>query len=464
MIAYIGLGSNLGNRLQNMEWAVEEIKKTGISVLKISPVYETAALLPPMAMKSWNRPFLNAVVKVECGQQTPQQLLLSLKVIEKSIGRKNKARWAPRIIDLDILLFGGEVINIPELKIPHPELIYRDFVLVPLKELDPSLKIPVGCYEGFSPEKNNRESHTALEYFRRLKSKLPTWMHILNVTPDSFSDGGELHLKPNGFIVPHLKETLSSEKSNRLLEKASQSGMSHFVFVLQKISDQNIHIVDLGAESTRPGAVFIAPKEEWQRLEPYIKVFFDFYKNKIFRPKLSIDTRHVQTAKKALDMGADIINDVSGLSAEMLELLKDKKGEYVLMHSLTVPADVGKTLPINKDPLDEIKKWLEEKVNILEKRNISLDRIIFDPGIGFGKTADQSLEILKRIQEFYCFPLRIMVGHSRKSFMKRFSSNDPKERDPESAGISISLMEKGVDILRVHKADFHARVLRGFFA
>ena len=434
MAAYIGLGSNLGNRLQNMELAVEEIRKIGVSVLKISPVYETPALLPPMALKSWNRPFLNAVIKVQCDQQTPKQLLSSLKAIEKNMGRKSTTRWAPRIIDLDILLFGEELINTLELKIPHPELKNRNFVLAPLKELDPSLRIPVGCYEDFSlSKKNNKESHTALECFRRLKSKLPTWMHILNVTPDSFSDGGQLKL-------------------------------NNFRSILHKISDKNIHIVDLGAESTRPGAVPISPEEEWHRLKPYIELFFDFYKNKIFRPKLSIDTRHSKTAKKALDMGADIINDVGGLSDGMLELLKSTNREYILMHSITVPADKNKTLPVDKDPLDEIKKWLEKKLNVLEKQKILLDRIIFDPGIGFGKTADQSMEILKRIHEFYCFPLRIVVGHSRKSFMNIFSSDDPKERDLESAGVSISLVEKGVDILRVHEADFHARVLRGFFA
>ena len=163
-------------------------------------------------------------------------------------------------------------------------------------------------------------------------------------------------------------------------------------------------------------------------------------------------------------MGVDIVNDVSGLSDEMLRVLKDTKVEYILMHSMTVPVSRDKTLPINKNPVDEIKKWLQEKINILKEHNISLDRVIFDPGIGFGKTSDQSLSLLKRIEEFYCFPLRILVGHSRKSFMKLFSSDNPMDRDFESAGVSLSLVEKGVDILRVHEADFHARVLRGFIA
>ncbi|MYE07708.1 MAG: dihydropteroate synthase [Oligoflexia bacterium] len=430
MVSYVGLGSNLGHRLQNLELAAKQIIKAGFPILKASPVYETPALLPPKALEGWNRPFLNAVLKIQCHQQTPKKLLLLLKKMEKEMGREGSIKWAPRVIDLDILLFGKEIINSSELHIPHPELIHRNFVLAPLKELDPSLIIPS---IGYHKEKNIKKSYTALEYFRLLKSKLPTWMSILNATPDSFSDGGELHL-------------------------------NNFVSILHKISNYCVHIVDLGAESTRPRAIPISSEEEWQRLKPYIELFFRFYTDKIFRPKLSVDTRYVKTARKALDMGVDIINDVGGLSNGMIELLKNTKAEYILMHSITVPADSKKTLPINKDPVNEIKKWLEEKMSILEKQKILLDRIIFDPGIGFGKTADQSLEILKRIHEFYCFPLRIVVGHSRKSFMKLFSSDSPKERDPESAGISLSLAEKGVDILRVHEADFHARVMKGFLS
>ncbi len=419
--ACIGFGSNIENRLSYIESAIKEMEKQGFSILKISPIYETPALLPPNALEGWDRPFLNGVAQVQCGT-SPQQLLNSLKMIEKNLGRKTNLKWAPRTIDLDILLFNGQVINTEELQIPHPEMINRNFVLTPLKEMEPFLEIP-------GKGKNN----TVLELFRRLPLKLPTWMHILNVTPDSFSDGGQLDL-------------------------------SNYTSILQRISGQNIHIVDLGAESTRPGAIPVSPEEEWQRLMPYIHLFFDFYENKIFRPKLSLDTRYPQTARKGIDMGVDIINDVGGLSDGMLEVLKDTKVEYILMHSMTVPASHDNTLPIDKDPVDEIKKWLHEKISILKEHNISLDRIIFDPGIGFGKTADQSLNILKRIREFYCFPLRILVGHSRKSFMKLFYSDNPVDRDCESAGLSLSLVKQGVDILRVHEADFHARVLRGFIA
>ncbi len=422
MEAHIGLGSNVGDRLQNLEQAIREMKKAGFSLLKVSPVYETSALLPANAPEEWNHPFLNALVQIQHDNKTPEQLLFSLKSIEKKLGRQDgHLKWAPRIIDLDILLFEDKVVHSPELKIPHPELRKRNFVLTPLKEMQASLKIP------------SLNSFKALELFRNLKTKLPTWMFIVNVTPDSFSDGGQINL-------------------------------SQFESLLQKVSEHSIHIVDLGAESTRPGAVSVSPAKEWQRLTPYIEKFNNFYGSKIFRPKLSVDTRHMPTAKKALDKGVDIINDVSGLSGEMLELLKCSEGEYVLTHSVTVPADRKKTLPLEKDPVEEIKKWLSKKINILESHGISLDRVIFDPGIGFGKTAGQSLEILKRIKEFYCFPLRVMVGHSRKSFMKSFSPDNPAERDVESVGVSLALVEKGVDILRVHSADLHARAAKGFLS
>ena len=420
MEVYISLGSNLGDRFHNLEQAIREIVKKGFKLLKTSPVYETKALLPSKAEAGWDQPFLNAVIAIEC-EENPLQLLHHLKTIEKQLGRKPSPRWSPRIIDLDILLFGKEIVDTPELKIPHPEIINRDFVLVPLKELNCSLKIP-----------GAGENRTVLDLCRSLKIKIPTWMHILNVTPDSFSDGGELHL-------------------------------NEFDSVLKKISNYNIPIVDLGAESTRPGAVSVSLEQEWQRLKPYVDYFFDFYKDKLLRPKLSIDTCHPQTAKKAIDSGVDIINDVSGFSEEMQDLMAGTDVEYILMHSLTVPADPDKTLPGDKDPVEEVKEWLYSKINILEKKGIPLHRVIFDPGIGFGKTAEQSLEILNRVEEFYCVPLRIMIGHSRKSFMKLFSIHEAKERDPESAGVSLSLVEKGVDILRVHSADFHTRVLRGFF-
>ena len=417
---YIGLGSNIPNRRQHLSAAIQEIEKSGHPILQISPVYETPALLPDLAPDEWNQPFLNAVVKIQ-SHQTAQQFLSILKKIEKKLGRTQNAKWSPRIIDLDILLFGGQLISTKHLCVPHTQLTHRNFTLTPLKELCPSLIVP-------------GKKKTVLNLYRELPDKLPTWMNIVNLTPDSFSDGGEM-------------------------------SMENFEPLLKKLHNDNIQILDIGAESTRPGAKPVSPNVEWKRLAPFINCFFLFYKNSKLRPrlKLSVDTRYPQTAEKAIKLGADMINDVSGLNNGMLGILRSHKNiEYILTHSLNVPASFHKHLPKDKNPIEELKKWLNLKIRLLNDNHISLDRIIFDPGIGFGKTINQSLKILKHIQEFSVFPLRIMVGHSRKSFMKNFTSPESKDRDVESIGISLALAQAGADIIRVHKAYKHSKMFLGY--
>jgi dihydropteroate synthase len=130
------------------------------------------------------------------------------------------------------------------------------------------------------------------------------------------------------------------------------------------------------------------------------------------------------------------------------------------MHSLTIPADATKMKTEN--PVLEIKTWALAKLAKLEDAGIDLDRVIFDPGIGFGKTTEQSLSILREIRCFSDLPVRIMVGHSRKSFMNAFGSRIASDRDPETIGISLRLAEKGVDILRVHSPDLQQRSFRTF--
>ncbi len=415
---YLGLGSNLGDRKANLRSAINEIKKQDISILQVSPVYENPALLHPDSPPEWEKSFLNMVIKIQT-QKSPAKLLQILQSIERQLGRKtNIKRGAPRTIDIDILIFHEELVNQANLIIPHKELANRNFVLSPMKEMAPSLKVP-------------EQVHSVLDLFRRLKVKLPTWMHIVNLTPDSFSDGGQVNEK-------------------------------NFLAILKKTFDSCIQLIDLGAESTRPGATPISSDKEWKRLQAFLEIFFSHYSSEPLRPKLSVDTRHANTARKCIEYGVDMINDVSGLSNEMLGVLENSKVEYVLTHSLTVPASTQKTLTENEDPIKEIKKWLIKKLQILMDHHISLDRIIFDPGIGFGKTSEQSLKILKGIREFSIFPIRLLVGHSRKSFMETFSSREPMERDMESMGASLALCSAGVDIIRVHQADWHARAFQGY--
>ena len=414
---YLSLGSNLGDRFHYLNSAVEKLKKKDIVVLKTSSVYETPALLKTSAPEEWNKPFLNLAVKAKTSYQA-QEVLTICKEIETQLGRKKTPAWSPRAIDIDILLFDQKMIYTQPLKIPHPEMLNRNFVLAPLKELNPCLNIP-------------GQKSTVLNLSRKLNKNLPCWMQIINITPDSFSDGGKMNFK---IFEQILKKTLIG----------------------------SMPIIDLGAESTRPAAQTLEPKKEWSRLAPYIDFFFNFYKGCTLRPRLSIDTYHPETAEKAIARGADIINDVSGFSEKMLQLLSSSSVEYVLTHSLSVPADPKKTLSSSVDPVAEIKTWFKRFLPLLEKHKIDKNRIIFDPGIGFGKTAGQSLILLQRARDFLDLPVRILIGHSRKSFMKSFSCFPAEERDLESFGCSVRLAGQGVDILRVHSASEQARVFLAY--
>jgi len=414
---YLGLGSNEGDRRSYILSALS-LLKSSVQITKISPLYENPALLPDNCNSSWNRPFLNMVLKGKTSLKI-ENLFSVVQSIETQLGRlKEHHRWSPRTIDIDILAVDGMKWRNETLIIPHPFLAERDFVLSPFRDLEPDLKI------------NNQ---SVLELSRKLKNKLPAWMDIFNLTPDSFSDGGALFDKME----------ISKKVKNKIKEKIKMD-MEFFV-----------HYLDVGGYSTRPGALDIDIEEEWRRICP----FFEVLKDVNHMMKISVDTFRAEVAKKALKHGADVINDVSGLSdSQMLDLLKDSDCDYILMHSLSVPADKKNTFSEQQNPVKEITNWLEQKLNILEKNRINLSRIIFDPGIGFGKTAQQSLILLKNLTAFMKYPVRLMAGHSRKSFIADFSKiQDPALRDFESIGISMKLAEKGVDIIRVHNAPKHAR-------
>ena len=345
MKVHLGLGSNLKPRKQHILRALDELSSI-CSIEKISPIYETPALLPPESPPEWNKPFLNLVVQIEFSED-PLSLLNHLKAVEKKLGRKDRQKWSPRSIDLDILLCENQQLSLPELTVPHPEMEKRAFVLDPLKDILPS----------FIPKA------------RRHKNHAPLWMAIINLTPDSFSDGG----------------SFSDEKV--------------FSKTLRHYENIGVAIVDLGAESTRPGAISLSSDEEWERLKPFLEKFFNLFAEKKLRPLISVDTRHVKTAEASQKLGVDIINDVSGLSdTDMLSLLKDSKAAYVLTHSLDVPVNPQNVL--KGDPLPILQNWLDKKLEVFEKNNISFDRLFFDPGIGFGKNSLQSLRILKNLKNF----------------------------------------------------------------
>jgi 2-amino-4-hydroxy-6-hydroxymethyldihydropteridine diphosphokinase/dihydropteroate synthase len=424
MISYIGIGSNLGfnskSREELISSAVSELLDLkSLEILKTSHIYENPALTSSESKEDWDKTFLNLALKIKTDAGLkPVALLNHLKTIELKLGRKSNLKWAARPIDLDILYIENLTVKLKKLEVPHKSLKSRNFVTAPLRDLNPSLKI---------------KDETILEVNKKVRNPLPVWMAIANTTPDSFSDGNQL----NDF--------------------------ENFKSTYEKWADSGVHIIDVGAESTKPGAEVISLEEEMQRLGPALSFHKKHKRDHFKNPLLSLDSRNYETIKWALDFGVDIINDVSGLAdSRILDVLADSECDYVLMHSLTVPADPKATLNNQVSTTKELKVWLEKKLEEIDKKNISFDRIIFDPGIGFGKTARQSIELIRQIEGFSSYGLRVLAGHSRKSFMKNFADTQSSNRDFESAGMSLALASKGVDILRVHNPMVHMKTHLGF--
>ena len=420
MRVYLGLGSNLGDRRDHLSRAVDALESGGLAIGRVSPVVESPALLPDSAPSDWNLPYLNLVL--ECTARcSPEQLRIRIDEIQRAFGRHGESHWSPRPIDIDILLWGREHIRTERLTIPHGDLACRSFVLTPLVALEPRLTIP------------GQGERTVLDYSMALDQHIPLWMGIVNVTPDSFSDGGRF-LDWNR-IQPHVAAMIEA----------------------------GVHILDVGGESTRPGAIPVDPATEWSRVGPVLERLIELTGGRRLRPLLSLDTRHPEVAEKGLALGVDIINDVGGLtSPDMAALARGSGKDWVAMHHVTVPADPRATLPADLDPCDGVERWLLARMEAWDAQGLDLGRIIFDPGIGFGKNRLQSLRLLRRAGGFRRHGLRVLVGHSRKSFMKSFLGEDETGNDLVTLGASLHLCAQGVDIIRIHNVPLHATAWRGW--
>ena len=245
---------------------------------------------------------------------------------------------------------------------------------------------------------------------------LPILMGVLNLTPDSFSDGGK-----------HNKNLLAKRQINKLIKHGSK-------------------IIDVGGESTRPGSNEVMQLKEWNRIKNSMKYLKT---KKIF---VSLDTRKSFVMKKALNYKLDLINDVSGLSydKDTIKLLKKNKKPFVLHHMKGTP----KSMQINpsyKNVLLDIYDYFEEKLKQIRKKGIKHNNIILDPGIGFGKNLKHNITLINNISIFHSLGLPIMLGLSRKRFIKDLSgANDSKERIGGTVSSCIYSMLQGVQILRVH--------------
>ena len=240
-------------------------------------------------------------------------------------------------------------------------------------------------------------------------------MGVLNLTPDSFSDGGKFNKNNKG-----LKYALEMFKSGA-------------------------NIIDVGGESTRPGSKTIDNKLEWKRIEKLIKSI----SKKI---PISLDTRKSDIMKKGIKYGVKIINDVSGLNhdSETINVLKKHKISFVVQHSQGTPENM-QNKPHYKNELLDIYDFFEEKIKFLRSIGIKHNNIIIDPGIGFGKNLKHNMNLIRNISIFHSLGFPILVGNSRKRFIKEISGkNDTKNRIGGTVASSIYLMMQGVQILRVH--------------
>ena len=261
--------------------------------------------------------------------------------------------------------------------------------------------------------------------FFNFKEKTYT-MGILNLTPDSFSDGGNF------------------TNIDKAIKRA------------KLMVEEGADIIDVGAESTRPGATYIEEKEELRRLLPIVKKLVE----EIDVP-ISIDTYKAKVAEECLKLGAHIINDIKGLKDDpkMAEVIAKYKVPIIIMHIQGTPKTMQNN-PKYGDLIEDIIDSLEESIEIAIRCGISKDNIILDPGIGFGKTFNNNLEIIDKLKKIEKIGYPILVGASRKGFIGEILNRPPLERLEGNLAVAAISSYNGASIIRVHEVEETVRVLK----
>ena len=245
--------------------------------------------------------------------------------------------------------------------------------------------------------------------------KIPNILGVLNLTPDSFSDGGKFNTK--------------------------KRGINHAMDLYKEGAD----LIDVGGESTRPGSKSITEKTEWVRINKILKLI-------VKKLPVSLDTRKSKIMEKGITLGVKLINDVSGLEydSKTLTVLKKNKIPFVIQHSKGTPENMQKN-PNYKNELLDIYDYFEKKIKLIRSKGIKHNNIILDPGIGFGKNLKHNMNLIRRISIFHSLGFPILVGNSRKRFIKDISKkNDSKTRIGGTMASSIYLLMQGIQILRIH--------------
>lgn len=306
------------------------------------------------------------------------------QAIESSLGRISRERYGPREIDLDLVFYDDVTFSTATLTVPHPSVRERDFVLRPLADVanetaPAAVRSALASFDAEAiagvqvlagiPELSPRGERTAI-------------MGILNATPDSFSDGG----------------------------------LGDHVARVDRMVEEGVDVVDLGGESTRPGAHAIDPAEELQRVVPLISAVCERHPNLV----VSVDTRRAVVAREAVAAGARIVNDVSAgaFDTAMLDQVAELPATYVATHARGTPATM-QLMTDYDDVVVDVAAELGSALTRAEAAGIAPWRLVVDPGIGFAKTTQQNLELVRRLPELKrrLRDLPLLVGPSRKGFI-----------------------------------------------
>lgn len=494
-VAYIGFGSNSGNPVKNISKALDLLNSYGVKVVATSSMY----ISKPMYHKDQNN-FYNGAIKVSFKDKTPHDLLKILKEIEYDhIDRKKDFENGPRLIDLDIILFDDICLNSEDLIIPHKSMLERSFVLQPLCELIPSDLIhPISAEPihnhlqqllkskpnvllqesqdliQITPIPRLLKENSNLFQFDQLNNKHRTLiMGILNVTPDSFSDGG----KNIGKSIGELEKT-----AIKLLEDGAK-------------------VLDIGGVSTRPGGCEISEQEELERVLPIIKAFRASKHEILMNAIISIDTYRANVAEACIQEGADIVNDISmGLYDDrMFEVIAKYGVPYIMNHTRGTTATMSKLTNYESNTNDDIIEYITDPINgpvdlkfrpevnnLINgvSRELSLQclkafskgvrkwQLIIDPGVGFAKNLEQNLAIIRHASYFKKYSmlvnekaenssidhlyfsmngLPLLMGPSRKKFLGTITDEPtPSNRIISTAASVVACVEQRADIVRVH--------------
>ncbi|ROW14491.1 hypothetical protein VPNG_03294 [Cytospora leucostoma] len=476
--AYVALGSNLGDRIAEIEKACREMDARGIRVKRTSSLWETE----PMYYTEQDR-FVNGVCEVETTLE-PLELLDQLQDIENSMGRRKLVDKGPRNIDLDILLYEDQTVDHERLKIPHIGIPEREFVLRPLAELIPTKPIYPNNPWKFTQDYLNElpPSSPPLTTLTPLSASQPPLqalrpsrkthvMAILNMTPDSFSDGGS-----------HVTTPTSLADTIRAFVAAGAT------------------MIDVGGQSTAPKRPQVSAAEETARVLPAIQAIRAVPEAR--GVLISVDTYRASVAEAAVGAGADIINDVSAglLDPDMLGTMARLGKTVCLMHMRGTPETMsslndyststggggggggsssssssssgneGDSGPPAPPPSDDglitaTAQELLERVAAAEAAGVRRWRIILDPGLGFAKVGAQNLTILRHLAELRSWPglggTPWLVGSSRKSFVGKVTGvARPAERVWGTAATVAAAVEGGADVVRVHDVREMAQVVQ----